>query len=527
MNDKKFQIIVHVTDERYFSELENSLLGIAIPEGFAVEVRKVAGDKYDSYNSAMRTSDAKYKIYLDEHANIANKNFLVELIDIFRADEKIGMVGVSGAIELSTHGVALNSVKRGGKIFSGEQNPRFKNWGNSGDAQIIDGFFIATQYDLPWREDLFSDDYFGGQAQCVEFKRAGYRVVIAKQKVLWIWYQKENFTFDEPSRQKFLAEYSTDLFPLVTVIIPTFNRPKYFREALDSALAQTYKNIEIVISDNSTEDDTEILMRDYHDARIKYFRHKNFNADDNWNFARDYNNPAAEYVNWLLDDDLFYPTKIEKMIEVYRNNPDVSLVTSSRDIIDANGNIMDDTQGLFEQDIKIAGEEAGKLLFLMPNFLMANYIGEPTTVLIRKKFLRGGDLCWHEDERGFFSLVDVSTWLQLLTRGNLFRLKECLSGFRRHGRQATYFNDIYAITPASWIKLLKSAWDKKVFIKNEHEYKMAAVRRVPLCVTRLYEFYEKNICIKEIETMEKALFALIHSLENGYKLELPFAEEIH
>ena len=47
--------------------------------------------------------------------------------------------------------------------------------------------------------------------------------------------------------------------PLVSVIIPTFNNPKYFKLALESALNQTYKNIEVVISDSSTNDDTEKL----------------------------------------------------------------------------------------------------------------------------------------------------------------------------------------------------------------------------------------------------------------------------
>ena len=109
-----------------------------------------------------------------------------------------------------------------------------------------------------------------------------------------------------------MDEYSKDIFPLVTVIIPTFNRPKYFEMALCSVLAQTYKNIEVVVRDNSTNDDTEKLIQEYlkADSRIKYFRHKNFNADDNWNWARHYNNPKAEYVNWLMDDDLFYPEKI-------------------------------------------------------------------------------------------------------------------------------------------------------------------------------------------------------------------------
>ena len=65
----------------------------------------------------MRASDAKYKIYLDERAVVTNRNFLVELLKVFGGDGKIGAVGTSGAIELSTHGVSLNSAKRAAKNF--------------------------------------------------------------------------------------------------------------------------------------------------------------------------------------------------------------------------------------------------------------------------------------------------------------------------------------------------------------------------------------------------------------------------
>ena len=450
----------------------------------------MGGGKYQAYDAVRQASDAKYKVYLDERAIITDSNFLIKLIKIFESDKKIGAVGTSGAVELSTHGVSLTSHKRADENYIGE-------------IEMLDGFLFATQYDLPWRTD-YSDNYFGGQAQCAEFKRAGYKLFIGGS---WIYYRGENFKLNDASRKKFLEEYSADLFPLVTVIIPTFNRPKYFREALESVLAQTYRNIEIVISDDSTNDDTEILMRDYHDSRIKYFRNRGFTADDNWNFLRAYDNPAAEYLNWLMDDDLFYPTKLEKMVEVYRNNPDVSLVTSAKNYIDADGNITGNTQNLFGQDVKIPGEEAGRLLFFWDN-----YIGEPTTVLIRKKFLRGGDLCWHEDERGLFSLVDVSTWLQLLSKGNFFRLSECLSGFRMHTQQASHWNSINLLFKVHWTKLLKSSWERKIFIKNEKDFRLAATRLIPLCSGTLRGFYEKNIYIDEVAMLEKTLVELAQSL---------------
>lgn len=500
MNAKKFEIIIHVTDEATCQRLIQSLQAVNVPENFDAAIQPVTGDeKYFAYDTAMRSSDAKYKIYINEHTIINDENFLFKLLEIF-SDESIGAVGTSGAVELSTHGISLTSAKRAGKNFRGE-------------VEIVDGFFFATQYDLPWRADLFTDNFFGGQAQCVEFKRAGYKIFGGGD---WIHFNGENFTLDETSRNKFLDEYSADLFPLVSVIIPTFNRPKYFREALESALNQTYRNIEIFISDNSTDDDTEILIQSYNDARIKYFRHKDFDADDNWNFARAYDNPAAEYVNWLMDDDIFYPTKLEKMVEVYRNNPDVSLVTSSRNLLDAEGNVFNNTKKTFDNDLKISGDEAGRLIFFWDN-----YIGEPTTVLIRKKFLRDNDLCWNADETGFFPLIDVSTWCQLLTQGNLFWLIECLSGLRVHEGQCTHSDNTGIQFAISYAKLLKTAGDKKAFFHNEKELRRAVFFVMQYSTFQLRKANDNDFHGKEVEMLEKILIALIQSLNNGYKFELP------
>ena len=499
MNERKFDIIVYVTDEQALSALTASLAQIKIPPGFSAEIKMGrGGGKYPAYNAVMRASDAKYKIYLDERATVTNKNFLVELLKVFQTDKTVGAVGTSGAIELSTHGVSLNSAKRAAKNFSCE-------------VEVLDGFFFATQYDLPWRDDLFADNFFGGEAQCVEFRRAGYKIFVIGD---WISVDTANLKLDEPSRQKFLEEYSADLFPLVSVVIPTFNRPKYFREALDSVLNQTYRNIEVVISDDSTGDETETLIQDYlaRDKRIKYFRNKGFTSHDNWSFLRAYNNPAAEYVNWLMDDDIFYPTKLEKMVEVYRTNPDVSLVTSARNFIDADGKVTGNTQNVFGRDVKINGDEAGKMLFLWDN-----YIGEPSTVLIRKKFLRNNDLCRNEDETGFFSLLDVSTWLQLLSKGNMIRLIECLSGFRRHSQQASHWDTTLPISRVAWVKLFAIEWDKKFFVKNEQAFRTTAAQMIYSNAEKLKICYDKNMRTAEVVTLEKTLPPMEYSEQDNIK----------
>ena len=315
------------------------------------------------------------------------------------------------------------------------------------------------------------------------------------------------------------------LSELVSIIIPTFNRPKYFQIALESALNQTYKNFEIFITDNSTNDDTEILIQDYLKkfSNIKYFRHKNFTASDNWNFARNYNNPDAKFVNWLLDDDIFYARKLEIMVAIMEENPDCSIVSSARNTIDEFGNItgqMPNTKDfpMLKSSGKISGESAGKLLLSTGH----NYIGEPTTALIRKSCLRDNDLCWTADEKGFFALIDVSTWCQLLSAGNLFWIGDnILSAFRRHAGQATNWIDSGANFEVSWAKIFKTAWDKKIFITDERDLRKKIIGWIYSADKRLAEAFQKNYHDESITTLEKTMAAMIQALYNGYEINLP------
>ena len=527
MDSKKFAIIIHNTDDNVCSNLVKSLKNLSKPKKFDVEILPVEGEgRFSAYQKAMQQSDAKYKLYLDENILLQDKNVLHKLLKIFQADEKVGIIGVSGAIDLSTNGICFKSMKRCGKILVNKDKKPLE-WGNifgiTKEVTAVDGWFIATQYDLDWQYEKFLGNSFGDTAQCIEFKLKGYKVVVANQKDAWVWRNSDQYTVDNISRQVLLEEYSTDIFPLVSVIIPTFNRPEYFKLALESALNQTYRNIEVIVSDNSTNDETEQLMQDYlaTDSRIKYFRHKDFTANDNWNFARHYNNPDAEYVNWLMDDDLFYPRKLEVMVDIYRNNPDVSLVTSIRDVIDADGNVTPQKMpkpDALNHTMRVSGEEAARMMFHTGQ----NYIGEPTTVLIRKKFLRNNDLCWTDEEDGFYSLVDISTWCQLLTQGNMVWLNdEPLSGFRRHAQQATNWAGNGAIFETSWARIFKTAWEKKFVFRDEREFRFSLINWLYSGTLRLINAFKMNYDAEEIVTLEKTMQAVLKSLRNGYKIDLP------
>ncbi len=326
--------------------------------------------------------------------------------------------------------------------------------------------------------------------------------------------------------------------PLVSVVIPTFNRPHYFKQALESALNQTYRNIEVVVSDNSTNDETENLVKKYFskDKRVKYFHHKDFSADDNFNWVRHYDNPKAEYVNFLMDDDLFYPEKISRMIEIYLNKQGISLVTSRRNFIDENSKIVYKLFKVVNQTCKVPREIAARLLFqnhqrlllkfkepddyLLGEFTNDNYIGGLTDVLIRKKFLRGNDLCWFDDEKGFYPLADVSTWLQLLTKGDMYWIDEPLSSTRLHSAQATHLFGNKAAVAIYWAKLIKYCWENKIFLDVESETRLAFFNWINIAVNSFSAVPNPNY-YEEETALEDLNIAMAEALHNGCQINFP------
>ena len=521
MNNQKIDIIICKTNDAAFNKLIDSLGKVNVPAEFFIDVIAFeSNNKYKVYNAAMNSSNAKYKIYLDENIEILNVNFIAEIIKLFKNDETIGIIGTSGAKFLSTDGIALNSIHRCGKLYAGEDHILNNYEEIKEDYQLveaIDGYFMATQYDLNWREELFSDNYFGDAAQCIEFRRKNYKTVVINQESPWIWYKLINLDLNVNYQKAFLDEYSKDIFPLVTIIIPTYNRPHYLKIALDSALNQTYRNIEIFISDNSSNEETKKLIQTYSDARIKYEYHPEFDANGNWNHCRHYNNPQAEYVNWLMDDDLFYPDKIAKMVDIYRNHSDVSLVTSRRNIIDYEGKILGTARTFFNSDIKTEGSKVGNYLFMDDD----NAVGEPTTVLISKKFLRNNDICWRDDESGFISLVDISTWLQLLTKGKFFGLYEPLSAMRKHDEQLTNKLNTRLSFAIDWAKNIDYAWNNKYYLKTQKDIRAAIINWISNhAVTALKLSFIQNYTGKRLHLLEKILNAMCNALSNGYKIDI-------
>ncbi|HDV8364878.1 TPA: glycosyltransferase [Bacillus cereus] len=231
------------------------------------------------------------------------------------------------------------------------------------------------------------------------------------------------------------TEEMVEQLPLVSVLIPTYNRPSYFEKALCSVLEQTYPNIEIIVGDDSTNDETEKLLQKYlcDHSNIIYIKNRSTLGQFE-NALMLFNEANGEYINFLMDDDVFHVNKIEKMMKYFFNDLDneIKLVTSHRQVIDDKGKELRhiySTVRLFEEDTIIEGTELGNKVIVDQK----NYIGEPTTVLFRKNDLQEPYGIF--DKRRYLCNVDIASWLSLLSKGKAVYIAETLSYFRLHPDQ--------------------------------------------------------------------------------------------
>ncbi len=118
---------------------------------------------------------------------------------------------------------------------------------------------------------------------------------------------------------------------LVTVGVPTYNRGKtYLRSTLESICSQTYKNLDIVISDNASKDNTQSVCEEFakKDSRVRYIRQKT-NIGPTANFNVLHKEARGDYFVQLCDDDVLLPTFVEKCVARIAAHPEAAVVMTN------------------------------------------------------------------------------------------------------------------------------------------------------------------------------------------------------
>ena len=203
-------------DKQYEDECMLYINDLKIPDGYVVDhiIIHNAISMTSGYNKAMNSSDAKYKIYLHQDVFILNKNFLYDLLTYFK-DPSVGMIGIVGSPDFPKNCVMWYGYRIGifysNSIYSSSYN-EFQKIYSPSQVEAVDGFLMATQYDIPWREDIFTGWDFYDISQCFEFRKAGYNIIIPPSDTPWCFHDDGilNLT-DYNNNRKLSREYYSSM----------------------------------------------------------------------------------------------------------------------------------------------------------------------------------------------------------------------------------------------------------------------------------------------------------------------------
>ena len=216
--------------------------------------------------------------------------------------------------------------------------------------------------------------------------------------------------------------------PLVTIGIPTYNRAdKTLSCAIGSACSQDYPNLEIIVSDNCSTDNTQELVRSFNDHRIKYLRHDT-NIGPNNNFNACLQAAKGDYFLLLHDDDLIDPDFVHTCLSRAAYGTQYGLIITGKRIIDGSGAVIKE---------KI-NAEADTPLSLYRAWLAGQIPFHLCSTLFNTRELKriGG---FHSRNNLFedgIAIIKIAQQLPFLN------IPEAKASFRKHPDQRTHFSDI-------------------------------------------------------------------------------------
>jgi glycosyltransferase involved in cell wall biosynthesis len=225
--------------------------------------------------------------------------------------------------------------------------------------------------------------------------------------------------------------------PLVSVVVPVYNCVAFIDAAMQSILAQTFRDFELLVSDNASTDGTwEALQRYTDDPRVRLTRHtSNIGATANFKAVTDL--AAGEFMKLVCADDVLYPDNLAVLVRELTAHPSAVLAVSSRDVIDVAGRTVLRNRGL----AGLRGEVTATAAIRRSVLAGTNIFGEPPTALFRRGALvaAGG---W---DLRFPYLADLATYSAVLlhSNGNLVAVPQPLWAFRISGSQESVRTQIH------------------------------------------------------------------------------------
>lgn len=209
--------------------------------------------------------------------------------------------------------------------------------------------------------------------------------------------------------------------PLVSICIPTYNGGEFIKETIESILAQSYDNLEIIITDDKSTDNTAEIVSSFEDKRIIFIRNeKNLGFIGNWNKCLSLT--QGKYMKVVCHDDILLEDTIKKQVEIMETNSNVSVVTGASTVVNTGGQAVMERRA-FRKDTVMKGRDFAKMTILKAR----NLYGEPCMHLYRKIDMDNGNIIY-DPESGY--CVDWDMAMMLSYEGDVYYCSDCLAKFR-------------------------------------------------------------------------------------------------
>ncbi|MBD8496967.1 glycosyltransferase family protein [Paenibacillus arenosi] len=219
MGLQRILFVMCVNDEALFQQAKRQIANLVVPSGFTVELYDVRGAKSmaSGYNCAYHL-EAAYRIYIHQDTFLIHKGMLYDLIRLFELNPQLGMIGLAGCVELPTNGIWWEGSELVGQVIEHRHDVyQLLRFGHGAlestdyvEVQAVDGLFMATSINLPWRDEQFDGFHFYDSAHSKEIALAGYKVGVPVLQSPWcIHYNGDEFDHVsyERYRQLFVQQY--------------------------------------------------------------------------------------------------------------------------------------------------------------------------------------------------------------------------------------------------------------------------------------------------------------------------------
>ncbi len=277
--------------------------------------------------------------------------------------------------------------------------------------------------------------------------------------------------------------------PFISIIIPVYNGSKYMKEAIDSALNQTYPHKEVIVVDDGSTDDSWQIIQSY-GQKIRAFKQKNGGVSTALNLG--IKQSQGEYISWLSHDDVYVPSKLSKQVEALNSLP---IEERSKTILFSNYKIIDSNSKVIEVPAIEKVHNLSK--FSCPLYPVMKGLIFGCTLLIPK-------ICF--EESGYFdpnlrTSQDYDLWFKFFRKYPIHFQTDYLLLSRRHPGQGTFSQKATDESNTLWIKMIKETPDSdKIAIdgslQNFYLQNYLQMRRVGYLEAAAYSKKQLNLVVK-------------------------------